>query len=59
MAWLGGTALFKLYVGYFDSFNRVYGSLGAVIGFMVWIWITLVILLFGAGLNREIERDSE
>lgn len=59
MAWLGGTALFKLYVGYFDSFNRVYGSLGAVIGFMVWIWLTLVILLFGAGLNREVERDSE
>jgi membrane protein len=56
-AWLAGTAIFKFYVGYSDSFNRVYGSLGAVIGFMVWIWLTLVILLFGAELNGEIERS--
>jgi membrane protein len=58
-AWLAGTALFKLYVGYFGSFDRIYGSLGAVIGFMVWIWISLVILLFGAELNREAERAGE
>jgi membrane protein len=37
----------------------VYGSLGAAIGFMVWIWLSLVILLLGAELNCEIERRKE
>lgn len=56
--WLGGTALFKFYVRNFGSFDRVYGGLGAAIGFMVWIWISLVILLLGAELNCEIERGN-
>jgi membrane protein len=56
--WLLGTALFKLYVQNFGSFDRVYGSLGAAIGFLTWIWLSIVILLFGAELNCEIERRS-
>lgn len=54
--WLTGTALFKFYVRNFGSFDRVYGSLGAAIGFMVWIWLSIVIVLLGAELNCEIER---
>jgi membrane protein len=53
--WLAGTVLFKFYVRNFGSFDGVYGSLGAAIGFMVWIWLSLVILLLGAELNCEIE----
>ena len=38
-AWLATSIAFSLYVGHFGSYNRTYGSLGAVIGFMTWIWI--------------------
>jgi len=57
--WLAGTAIFKIYVRNFGSFDRVYGSLGAAIGFMVWIWLSIVIVLLGAELNCEIERTND
>lgn len=57
--WLVGTAMFKFYVRSFGSFDRVYGSLGAAIGFMVWIWLSIVIVLLGAELNCEIERRKK
>lgn len=57
--WLAGTAIFKFYVRNFGSFDRVYGGLGAAIGFMVWIWLSLMILLLGAELNCEIERREK
>ena len=56
--WLSGTFIFKWYVHNFGSFDRIYGSLGAAIGFLTWIWISIVIILFGAELNRELERRS-
>jgi membrane protein len=54
--WLLGTYLFKWYVQHFGNFDRIYGSLGAIVGFLTWIWLSLVIILFGAELNRELER---
>ena len=57
--WLLGTLLFKWYVQHFGNFDRVYGSLGAVVGFLTWIWLSLVIILFGAELNRELERRKQ
>lgn len=56
--WLLGTLLFKWYVQHFGDFDRVYGSLGAIVGFLTWIWLSLVVLLFGAELNCEIDRGS-
>lgn len=56
--WLAGTVLFKYYVSNYGSFDRVYGGVGALIGFMVWTWLSLLVLLLGAELNREIERQS-
>jgi membrane protein len=56
--WLLGTLLFKWYVGHFGNFDRVYGNLGAIMGFLTWIWLSLVIVLFGAELNCELERQS-
>lgn len=55
--WLVGTRLFTWYVQNFGSYDQVYGSLGAVIGFMTWIWLSFVVILLGAELNCELERS--
>lgn len=54
--WLLGTLLFSWYVQTFGTYDRTYGSLGAAVGFLTWIWISLVILLMGAEIDCEIER---
>jgi membrane protein len=50
--------LFSWYVASFESYNRLYGSLGAGIGFMVWIWLSVVVILIGAELNAEMEHQT-
>src|ERR1700742_2389698 len=55
--WLAASALFALYVGNFGSYNKTYGSLGGVIVFLTWLWITNIIVLLGAELNSEMERS--
>jgi membrane protein len=57
--WLVGSAGFALYVAYFGSYNKTYGSLGSVIVFMVWLWLTNLALLIGAEFNAELERGRE
>lgn len=57
--WMAASALFAEYVEHFGSYDRVYGSLGAAVGFLTWIWILLVILLAGAELNCELDRSSK
>jgi membrane protein len=52
------TGLFSWYVANFGSYNATYGSLGAIIGFMTWIWITAIILVTGAELNSEAEHQT-
>ncbi|HLY05790.1 MAG TPA: YihY/virulence factor BrkB family protein [Rhizomicrobium sp.] len=54
--WILGTLLFSWYVQNFGTYDRTYGSLGAAVGFLTWIWISLVILLLGAEIDCEIER---
>ena len=56
--WMGTSMLFSWYVVTFDSYNRIYGSLGAVAGFMVWLWISAVIVLLGGELNAEMEHQT-
>jgi len=58
IGWVGASAAFSWYVVTFDTYNRIYGSLGAGIGFMSWIWISIVIVLLGAELNSEMERQT-
>ena len=43
----------------FGSYNKTYGSLGGVIVFLVWLWITNVAILLGAELNAELERGRQ
>jgi membrane protein len=56
--WLLGSVLFSWYAANFGSYNKTYGSLGAVIGFMVWIWISTIVILLGAEIDAQWERRS-
>ena len=58
LLWIAASMLFSWYVATFDSYNKIYGSLGAGIGFMVWLWISAVIVLLGAQLNAETEHQT-
>ncbi|WP_131836758.1 YihY/virulence factor BrkB family protein [Ancylobacter aquaticus] len=58
LLWLATSAGFSWYVSHFASYEQTYGSLGAVIGFMVWIWLSMTVLLLGAELNAEIEHQT-
>jgi membrane protein len=59
LIWIVASAGFGIYVAMFGSYNKTYGSLGGMIGFLVWLWITNIAILFGAELNSEIERQRE
>jgi membrane protein len=54
--WLAASALFALYVANFGSYDKTYGSLGAIIVFLMWLWITNLAILLGAELNAELAR---
>lgn len=58
LGWLVMSLLFSWYAENFGSFNRTYGSLGAVIGFMIWMWLSTAVLLIGAELNAEMEHQT-
>ena len=57
-AWLGSSALLSWYLGSFAHYDATYGSLGAAIGMMMWMWISSIVILFGAQLNSEIEHQT-
>ena len=57
LVWLGVSALFSWYVANFGSYNKTYGSLGAIFGFMTWMWLSMVVVLVGAKLNAQLERS--
>jgi membrane protein len=59
IVWLIATAAFGFYVANFGNYNATYGSLGAVIVFLTWIYLTAYILLMGAELNAETERQTD
>jgi membrane protein len=54
--WIVASALFALYVASFASYNKTYGSLGGVIAFLVWLWVSNLAILIGAEFNAELER---
>lgn len=57
--WLLASALFALYLGTFASYSKTYGSLGGVVAFLVWFWITNLAILFGAEFNAELQRSQQ
>jgi membrane protein len=56
--WLVGSLALSRYVSNFGSYNATYGSLGAVIGFLVWMWLSTIIVLVGAEINTEMEHQT-
>ena len=58
VVWLGFSILFSWYAGNFGHYNEAYGSLGAVIGFMLWLWLSIVVILVGAELDAEMEHQT-
>ncbi|MFC7616357.1 YihY/virulence factor BrkB family protein [Actinokineospora soli] len=57
LIWLLASAAFGLYVANFGSYNKTYGSLGGVIGFLVWLWISNIAVLLGAEVDAELARE--
>ncbi len=58
LLWLAASILFSWYVANFGSYNKTYGSLGAIIGFMTWVWLSVTVILVGAQLNAEMEHQT-
>ena len=58
VVWLISSWGFSYYLQNFADYNATYGTLGAMIGFMMWTWISVIILLVGAELNAELEHQT-
>ena len=58
LLWFAGSLSFSWYLNNFTHFGVTYGSLGAMIGFMLWVWFSMMVVLTGAELNAEIEHQT-
>jgi membrane protein len=58
LGWLVSSVFFSWYVASFGAYNATYGSLGAAVGMMMWMWISAIVILLGAQLNAEIEHQT-
>jgi len=58
VAWISGSALFSWYLSNFANYDATYGSLGAAIGLMMWLWLSVIVILVGGELNAEIEHQT-
>ncbi|WP_105426230.1 YihY/virulence factor BrkB family protein [Neorhizobium tomejilense] len=58
VAWLAASIAVSFYLGNIADYNATYGTLGALIGFMVWTWISVIIVIVGAEINAELEHQT-
>jgi membrane protein len=58
IGWLISSVLFSWYIAHFGAYNATYGSLGAAVGMMMWMWISAIVILLGGELNAEIEHQT-
>ena len=56
--WIVGSLALSWYVANFGSYNATYGSLGAIIGFLIWMWLSTIIVLVGTEINAEAEHQT-
>jgi membrane protein len=57
--WLLSSAAFSLYTANFGRYNEIYGSLGAVVVLLLWLWISALAVLVGAAVDAEIDRTDD
>jgi membrane protein len=58
VSWLICSAAFSWYLGHFANYGVTYGSLGAAMGLMMWVWVAAIVILLGGQLNAEIEHQT-
>jgi membrane protein len=58
LLWVIVSVLFSWYAENFGKFDETYGSLGAAIGFMTWLWFSSIVILLGAEINAELEHQT-
>jgi membrane protein len=58
LLWLVASGLFSLYLAHFADYNATYGSFGALVGLLMWLWLTFIVILAGAELDSEIEHQA-
>ncbi len=58
LVWLAVSSLFSWYLANFANYNATYGALGAVVGMMMWMWLSTIVVLVGAALNSELEHQT-
>ncbi|MBO0775156.1 MAG: YihY/virulence factor BrkB family protein [Actinobacteria bacterium] len=56
VGWLVASGLFAVYIANFSHYNKIYGSLASVIIFLIWLWITNLVILLGLEFNAELQR---
>jgi len=59
VVWILASLLFAFYVANFSSYDKTYGTLGGVVAFLVWLWVTNMAILLGAEFNSETERAKQ
>lgn len=58
LLWLAASIAFSFYIGNFSNYNQTYGSLGAIVGTLIWFWVSAFLVILGAELNAETERQT-
>ena len=58
LLWIIASALFSWYAANFANYNKTYGSVGAIVGLLMWFYITAYVVLLGAEMNSEMERQT-
>lgn len=56
LSWAALSVLFSYYVANFGNYNQVYGSIGAVIAMLLWLWLSSFLILLGAVVNAQVEK---
>jgi membrane protein len=59
VVWIIASLLFAFYVANFGSYNKTYGTLGGVVAFLVWLWISNIAILLGCEFNAELQRSKQ
>lgn len=58
VGWIVVSILFSFYRANFADYNKTYGSLGAIVAFMFWLWLATTVILLGAEIGAEMERQT-